>query len=140
MANKTTAKSIITKQKEAIRLISNASYRAHTKELFLKLKILPFEKLILLERQKFMHKLYNKNQPLSFDDLWITNANQNPTLTLRNANNYFIPPHNNELFLRCPLITFAKAWNDAIDTKFNPSLQVFLKEQSNHYLSELRNE
>ncbi len=138
MAHKTTLKPIEIKRKEAMRLISNVNYRAHTKDLFLLHEILPFERLIKLERQKFMHKFYHKKQPITFSDLWILNLDRNPDLALRNANNYIVPVHNTEILQRSPLTTFAKAWNEATDSKFNPSLSVFLKDPVKVHLTELR--
>ena len=140
MATSATLKRISIKQKEAIRLICNSNYRAHTKDLFLKQKILPFEKQILIERQKFMHKYHHKKQPLSFNGLWITNAERNPDTVLRNANNYFVPTHNMEILQRSPLISFVKAWNMSCVSKLNPNLSQYLKDQVNIYMEELRNE
>ena len=85
-ANKTNLEKIIVKQKQAIRIICNAPYRAHTAPLFKELKILPLNQLIEFSRIKFMHSFYHKKLPPSFNETWITNRERNPDRALRNAN------------------------------------------------------
>jgi hypothetical protein len=72
-----------------------------------------------------MHNYYFRKLPPSFVHLWQTNAERNPVRELRNANDYFVPPHRIELAKRMPLYSFPATWN--LDEKFNPSLPAYLK-------------
>ncbi len=88
--NVTTLNRLKIKQKEAIRIISNAGYRDHTNPLFKLHKILPLEQLIKFSNVKFMHNYSHGKLPFSFSDMWITNRNRNPNVELRNADNYYV--------------------------------------------------
>jgi hypothetical protein len=125
-ANITTLSPLKLKQKEAIRIVCNVGYRDHTGPLFKKLGILPFDELIKYSQL-----------PLSFNDMWIQNRNRNPDLALRNANNFYVPAHHFATTKRFPLFTFPKIWNDASDSKYNPSRRVFLKSVKSALLYEI---
>jgi hypothetical protein len=73
------------KQKQAIRIICNANYRAHTVRLFRGQNILPLDQLITYSTIKFMHSYHFKQLPFSFTGVWQTNAERNPAGQLRNA-------------------------------------------------------
>jgi hypothetical protein len=62
-ANTTNLEKIQRKQKQAIRIVCNAPFRAHTAPLFKELKILPLDQLIEYSRIKFMHCFHFKNCP-----------------------------------------------------------------------------
>jgi exonuclease III len=130
-ASNATLSKLIIKQKQAIRTISSASYRAHTAPLFQQLNILPLEKLIISYRLKFMHSYHFKKLPLSFAELWITNQQRIPERVLRDADDYYIPPHRIEIVKRMPLFTFPLAWNDADDIKYNPVQHLFMRDLKN---------
>jgi hypothetical protein len=136
-ANKTTLEKLIVKQKQAIRTICNATYRAHTAPLFKQQKILPVEKLIEYSKIKFMHSFHFKKLPLSFANTWTTNFERNPERALRNANDLFILPHRVEFVKRLPLYTFPLAWNSALGEKLNPRQHLYLKELKQILLSSL---
>jgi hypothetical protein len=70
-------------------------------------------------------------------DTWIQNRNRNPDLALRNANNLYVPAHHFATTQRFPLFTFPKTWNDASDSKYNPSRHVFLKSVKTAMLNEI---
>ena len=125
------------KQKQAIRIISNSSYRAHTAPLFKQLKILPLDQLITYANIKFMHCYYFKQLPLSFAGIWTRNEERNPVRLLRNANDYYIPAHRVEFVKRLPLYVFPAAWNNAPGDKLNPRQHLYLKELKNILLSNL---
>ena len=91
-ATKTKLKPLVVKQKQAIRVITNSQYRAHTNPLFKELNIMPLNELIVFSQLKFMYKFKNNMLPLSFAETWITNRERNPNLNLRNADNIYIPP------------------------------------------------
>ena len=72
-ANKGTLDPIIKKQKNAIRLISNAKYNSHTEPLFKKAEILRFEDLYKASQSEFMHAFLLDKLPASFDGIWFRN-------------------------------------------------------------------
>ncbi len=78
-------KKFVKKQKQAIRIVSNAPFRAHTAPLFKDIKILPLDQLIEYCRIKFMHSFHFKKLPPSFNEMWKTNRERNPDRVLCNA-------------------------------------------------------
>jgi len=116
------------KQKQAVRTILNANYRAHTAPIFAQLKILPLLQMIKLYRVKFMHNYYFKKLPLSFNETWLTNRQRNPARLLRDSDDYYIPAHRIELVKRMPLYSFPLAWNNAEGDKFNPRIHLYVRE------------
>ncbi len=58
--------SIITLQKRAVRILSNADYLAHTSELFLNHKILKLDQINILQIAIFMFKLHKDEVPTCF--------------------------------------------------------------------------
>jgi len=126
-STKTNLNKLVLKQKEAIRIISNAGFREHTEPLFKKLKILPFEQLCKYSVLKFMHNFSNRKLPFSFADTWIWNRDRNIDRPLRNADDLYIPAHNFATLKRMQLFNFPKLWNDHPISKNNPSLHSFLK-------------
>ncbi len=93
-ATDTCLNKLILKQKEAIRVISNAGSRDHTAPLFAQLKILPLPQLIKYSICKFMHSFTHNMLLLSFSRMWVTNRTRNPERVLRNADHLYIPQHN----------------------------------------------
>jgi hypothetical protein len=134
-SNDTTLKPLILKQKQAIRVVSNAGYRDHTAPLFAKHKILPVNELIYLCKAKFMHSYMFGRLPPSFYEMWQTNRERNVARELRNTDDLYVRPHRIELFKRMPLISFANAWNSIDARKHNPSQKVFLKQLKNELLA-----
>jgi hypothetical protein len=134
-ANDTTLKPLILKQKQAIRVVSNAGYRDHTAPLFAKHKILPVKELIYLCKAKFMHSYMFGRLPPSFYEMWQTNRERNVVRELRNADDLYVLPHRIELFKRMPLISFANTWNSIDARKHNPSQKVFVKQLKNELLA-----
>jgi hypothetical protein len=74
-----------------------------------------------------MHSLHFKKLPLSFGEMRQTNLLRNPERALRNANDYFIPPHRVETVKRFPNISLPTAWNSAPGDKFNVKQFLYLK-------------
>jgi len=110
-------KKILTLQKKAIRLVKSARYNDHTAPLFQSLKILPFDKIVLEHKLKFMHSIYNNYAPPSFNGVWPLNSNRTTDHELRNTNDFSIPFPRFEGFKKFPLYTFGKAWNEAGDLR-----------------------
>jgi hypothetical protein len=116
------------KQKEAVRIISNAGYRDHTKPLFLSQKILPFDDMVKFANLKFMHSFIHHKLPFSFNETWTFNRDRNQNHQLRNANELYIPAHHYATLQRFPLFAFPRAWNEESERKFTPSLFVYGKQ------------
>jgi hypothetical protein len=134
-ANTTTLEKLRKKQKQAIRTICNANYRAHTAPLFREQKILPLDQLITYSNIKFMHSFVHKKLPLSFNYTWQTNEERNPVRVLRNINDLYIPAHRVEFVKRLPLFSFPAKWNNAPGDKSNPRTPVYMNEVKNYLLS-----
>jgi hypothetical protein len=66
-------KSIEKMQKSAIRILSNATYNAHTEPLFKKLNILPLRDLIKFFNLQLMQRYVQGFLPISFNNVWLTN-------------------------------------------------------------------
>lgn len=126
-ANTTSLQKIRTKQKEAIRVVCNAPYRAHTAPLFKQLQILPLDDLIKYTSLKFMHNFMNQKLPFSFNEIWILNRQRNIERNLRNADDLFVPAHHFATVKRFPLYNFPRVWNNEPDRKLIPSLSIYLK-------------
>ena len=69
-------KTIITKQKIAIRLISNSPYNEHTEPIFKRLNILPFSSLIEVSVLQFMQQSVQGFLPSSLTNEWESNENR----------------------------------------------------------------
>jgi len=126
-ANSSNLEKIRKKQKQAIRIVCNAPYRAHTAPLFKELKILPLDQLIDYCRIKFMHCYHFNKLPLSFNEMWKTNRERNPERILRNADDLFVPAHRVEFVKRLPIIALPTAWNSAPGNRTNPVQHLYLK-------------
>jgi hypothetical protein len=70
---------LFTKQKAAIRIITNSAYNAHTEPLFKSLSILPLTSLILVLNLKFFHSYVYNYLPSSFSNTWLTYYYQTTT-------------------------------------------------------------
>ena len=127
-ANKTTLNKLWLKQKEAIRVISNAPYRAHSLPLFINLKILPINELIKFSNLKFMHNYCSNKLPITFRELWMRNRERQTERNLRNMNDFNVPPHHFATVKRFPLFTFPQLWNDEPERKNTQSIFIYLKQ------------
>jgi len=125
-ANKTALEKLRIKQKQAIRIITNSGFRDHTEPLFAKLNIMNIDMLIKYSALKFMHNYVNRKMPLSFANTWITNRERLPNRELRNADDFYIWPHNYATLKRMQLFNFPKLWNETENHKQNPVLSQFL--------------
>jgi hypothetical protein len=93
--------------------------------------------MIELSKLKFMHDYVFDRLPLSFAETWVTNRQRNPLNNLRNADLYYQPQPNFELFRRFPLYTFPLAWNAADDNKYNPNRFTFVRSQKDRMFENL---
>jgi len=108
-------KPIVTKQKMAIRILTNSKYNSHTEPLFKKLDILPFAQLCLFFKLQFMHQFTQKFLPVSLQTMWVTNnvRRQNQAhVVLRNNDLFYIPLARTPFTSKHPLTTFPQLWTD----------------------------
>jgi hypothetical protein len=128
-------------QKKAIRIVTNSSYNAHTKPLFIQHAILPFDKLILQSQLNFMHAIEYKYAPASFANTWIKNRDRDPEVNLRNADDYYITRPRTETFKKSTFYAIPTAWNDLIpEIKFQENKFTFKWALKAHLLSELEDD
>ena len=124
-------------QKKAIRIISGASYNAHTEPLFKKLQVLPLPDLISFTKIQFMQRFKQKFLPSSFEETWVFNDIRNigqNDIQLRNYDQ-IQPVHSTLTSLDIfPLFNFPKIWQDFPDeqikitrkkTEFDTKLKTF---------------
>ena len=123
--------------KKAIRLITNSSYNSHTKPLFEKLKILPFDDILYEQKMIFMHSVYNNYAPVSFSNVWTKNIEREQQYELRNENNYVLPRPRFEGFKKYPLYSFAKTWNESGDLRLYSNPTTFKIALRNQLLEQL---
>jgi len=140
-ASDSVLKPIITKQKTAIRIISNSRYNAHTEPLFKKLAILPFPQLVKFFRLQFMQHFTQNFLPDSLDNMWVTNAIRRldqDHVQLRNDDLFSLPLSRTVTSSRLPLSIFPKIWNEFPDEnikfirnkiEFNLKLKKYLLNQ-----------
>lgn len=112
-------------QKKAIRIINFAKYNDHTSPLFIENRILPFEKIIYLQKLLFMHAVHNNYSPPSFVNIWPKNETRNLSQNLRNSNDYALPHPNSDLFKKSPIYSFPDTWNNCGDLKFYQNRTTF---------------
>ena len=105
-------KSIITKQKFAVRCITGAHYNAHTKPLLKMLKIIPFDSLVNYFHLQFMADFKFNRLPNSFQSMWLTRQEAHPGYSLRNATDYHIPVCRTNMIQRFPFYKIPKTWNN----------------------------
>jgi len=143
-------KPLISKQKAAIRIISNKSYNAHTEPLFKALSILPLPKLITHFNSKFFHAFHYNTLPAAFTNTWVTtieqrhiDGNLQHIHNLRNNDDYYITPSRTNFLSRFPFFHLPLVWNELPDNikeipnkiLFTTTMKKFLLES----LSELPN-
>jgi hypothetical protein len=104
-------------QKKAIRTITKSRYNAHTAQLFIDLKILPFDQLLKQGKLNFMHSVHYNYAPKSFVNTWTKTSNRNH-LNLRNENLYNVPAPRTEFFKRFPIYSLPSEWNNSGELMF----------------------
>jgi hypothetical protein len=124
-------KKIATLQKKAVRAICTAKYNAHTATLFQQQNILPLDKLIIYTQSMLTHSIVHKYGPPALHNQWLSNAERNPDLDLRNANDLYLPVAKTEQVKKLTYFALAKNWNTLpIEKQYaNPTtFKIFLKE------------
>ena len=57
-------------QKKAIRVVTNNTNKSHTQPIFKEYGVLNVNDMFLLNKLKFLHKLYHNNLPVYFEGYW----------------------------------------------------------------------
>ena len=57
-------------QKNAIRVVTNNTYKSHTEPIFKEHGLLNVNDMFLLNKLKFLHKLFHNNLPVYFEGYW----------------------------------------------------------------------
>ncbi len=83
-------------QKQAVRILSNADYLAHTSELFLNHKILKLDQINILRTTIFMFKLHKDEVPPCFNTMFMT-YNKTHKYNTRFSNNLRTTKHNTHI-------------------------------------------
>jgi len=133
---------IYKKQKNAVRIITNSAYNAHTQPLFRKTNILPLFDIITYSKAVLFQSFIQKRAPSAFHDLWLRNRDIRTLMgaynrELRNDNDFNVPFARTNQIERFPLSTFPKIWNGLPDeitiirkvSEFKEKLKKFLIEK-----------
>lgn len=119
---------IVKKQKDAIRLISNSRYNAHTQPLFKTHEILPFNDLCDYFKIKLGQNILQKTVPASLRSMLETNLDRrqnqgdNNNIHLRNDGDLYIPKFRTLQLERFPPCILPKLWNT-----LPPAIQIVRK-------------
>jgi hypothetical protein len=137
-ASSTALNKISQLQKKAIRIINKSKPSTHTSPLFLNSHILPFEKLVLLNKHLFMHAIAFNYAPSSFTNTWIKNNSRELEYQLRNQDLFVIPPFRIELFRKIPLYSLPHSWNELPDSlRYQHNRTTFKIALTDHLFSNL---
>jgi hypothetical protein len=136
---------LVTKQKNAIRIISLAKYNAHTESLFKNLKILRLHDLIKFFKLQFVQRFIHGYLPLSLSDMWITNGDRRNQeqiaegASLRNDSDLYIPLVRYNYLDNSPIFGFPRLWNEFDDSsiKLIQSKTEFNSKLKNYFLEPL---
>ena len=135
--SKITMKPIITLQKQAIRIICNSPYRAHTAQLFKNEKLLRFEDIITFNICRFMFDFKHNRLPEIFNGEWLRN-NQIHDYPVRVQQDFFLPRVNKPYLTLFPYFHFPKVWNRLPDNlKSITSRNLFKKELYTYLLNSI---
>jgi hypothetical protein len=124
-------------QKKAIRLITNSRYNAHTSPLFSQHKIFTLDKIIKFGKLKFMHTVFNKYAPKSFENIWQLNGDREREHNLRNDNLFSLPIPRIDFFKKMPLYSLPQEWNNSGVLMFYENPITFLHELRNQLFLEM---
>ncbi len=113
-------------QKKAIRAISKAKFNDHTLPLFKKEGILPYNKLLDYNCTMFMHSVYHKYAPESFNNMF-SETDHIIDHNLRNdeLKTYELPFPRTEKFKKSPTYLLSDIWNKTDINKLQPNRITF---------------
>ena len=72
-----------------------------------------------------MHLIYYNYAPVSFNETWLTNIQNNANYNLRNANDFILPNPRIDQFKKFPIYSLPYEWNHCGDLKFYDNLITF---------------
>jgi hypothetical protein len=127
-------------QKRVVRIITNSSYRAETRDLFKRTRILPIDKLIIYNAAKTMFNYRSGHLPVCFNGTWKTNrvvreAREGDRI-LRNDNDYSVGTFRYNYTRDQPLNRLPIIWNSLPDAvKLSLTRNQFNKALFNHLLN-----
>ncbi len=88
-----------------------------------------------------MHAIEHNLAPSSFANTWIKNANREPFLNLRNANDFCLPQPRTESFKKSTCYALPAAWNSLTPyIKYQPNKLTFKWALKAHLLDDLPDE
>ena len=120
-------------QKKAIRIMSNSTYLAHTKPIFLSEEILPFRFLIEYNCTLFMYDYVNIRLPETFDNTYTFNWQNDVQYNLRNLHDFELTRTRYVYLDNHPLYLYPKLWNDLPqELKLIGSRSLFAKKLREH--------
>jgi len=117
-------------QKRAIRLIYKVGFNAHTEPLFKRANILKLQDQIEYEKLLFMYDFVEGNLPLSFNNLYAYNHENQADRLTRQSNQIRITRCNSDFARKLPLYNFPHIWNswsgkfDQITSRSNLKRQI----------------
>ena len=100
------------KQKQCMRLITNAKYNAHTEPLFHTHGILQLPDLLTQQKILLMHSIVFNQSPSVFPDFQLNINSNTHGYILRNQFNFYVPRSTCSLTAKMPIIDFPRLWND----------------------------
>ena len=98
-------------QKSAVRLVSNASFLAHTDEIFKNLGILKLDDLLTLDRLLIVHRFRANKLPSAFSKNFLLDVNIDTMKRLEDRYSIINPEIPGKGFARLPLTLLARSWN-----------------------------
>ena len=102
---------IIKLQKKVIRIITNSRRNEHSLPLFQKLNILRFEEINYYKIALMMFKVYHKNTPVVFSNLFVRNTDIHDHKT-RQAGHFHVPYARTNYMLNAISVKGVKVWNE----------------------------
>jgi hypothetical protein len=136
-------KELVTKQKMTICIIHNSSYNAHTESLFKTSEILPLLLLADFFKLQFMYLHKFAHLPVSFRDMWISNAERTMDADPPAVCDEEDVPYSRLCSSNCqPLVYFPRLWDEFMHScnigLFGiPHKNLFERELKAHFLGKL---
>ncbi len=136
---------LVTKQKNAVQIISLSKYNAHTESLFKNLKIFPLPDLIIFFKIQFVQRFTYGHLPPYLSCMWTTNGErrtlnqESEGASLRNDNDLYVPLVKFYYLDNTPIYCFPRLWNDFEDNQIKAisSKNEFNTKLKSHYLDQL---
>ena len=128
---------LLTLQKRAVRIISNAGFHDHTAALFCNLKLLKFNDLYHLKLGKFMYKYMNNALPLCFSSFFtLTSSIHSYKTRSTSKKNLFVPRNRTSMYKNSLVQRGVTYWNNLDDSvKSAITLPIFLSKLKQQLLN-----